>query len=160
MAQSRGAENTVQKEAELIRSVTEHSNMSEELSMEARLALIDLEIRTLHQFCVNKGYNPWQIEASAKPVFDLIKSNQRKKWLSRLGKLGCFLLFCLFLFYYDPAYRIMCSYGKRASIQVSYIASLCRLSKVKTGIASTYMQHCPVMVEFTLIYRGLHGYPK
>ena len=93
---------------------------NEDVGIEEKLAQIDHEIRTLHQFCINKGYNPWQVEKSAQPIFEVVSKHRREKWLRRLAKLGIFVVLAVLLVHFDPAYRLMCSYGKRASMQVSW----------------------------------------
>ena len=89
-----------------------------EMSVQEKLSVIDQEIRTLHQFCVNKGYNPFQVEKSAKPLFSYVRREKGKKWLRRLYKLAVVVAMFAALVYYDPAYRLMVHVGRRASISV------------------------------------------
>lgn len=89
------------------------------ISIEEKLRSIDQEIRTLHQFCVNKGYNPYQVEKAAKPLFHYVRKEQGKKWLWRLKNMAFFVAALAALVYYDPAYRLIACYGRRASIAVS-----------------------------------------
>lgn len=88
------------------------------LSLEEKLQIIDDEIRTLHHFCVTQGYDPWQIQRNAQPILGAVKSARRKKLLVNLGKLCSILLILTALWHYDPVYRLTCSFGRLAAIQV------------------------------------------
>ena len=44
----------------------------EALSLEQKLFLVDQEIRTLHQCCVNQGYTPLQIHQVCRSILEYL----------------------------------------------------------------------------------------
>ena len=86
-----------------------------------KLAVIDEEIRALHEFCKNKGFSQSVITQSASPLLDAVKHDERRQYVKIAGKICLvFGLICL-AFTFDPTYRRLCMYGRRASILVSVI---------------------------------------
>ena len=104
------------------------------LSFEEKLKIIDNEIRTLHHFCVTRGYDPWQIERSAEPILGAVKSARRKKLLINLGAVCLVIILLTALWHYDPVCRLVCSIVRLTAIQVKddfiiqfYFSRLCNI---------------------------------
>ena len=108
--------------------VTQHRNPSgdaaeindDEMAMSVgnKLEMIDQEVRILHQFCIAKGYNPWQIQEKAGPFVAAVKKTKRKKCGTTLLKLATLVAFVSVLVYYDPAYNAIRAYSRLAAIEV------------------------------------------
>ena len=47
--------------------------------MKENLRLLDQEIRTLHKFCIDKNFNPYEIEKGAAPLLNQVQDNGQKK---------------------------------------------------------------------------------
>jgi len=93
-----------------------HDEMA--MSVGDKLQMIDQEVRLLHQFCIAKGYNPWQIQEKAGPFVAAVKKTKRKKCGTTLLKLVALAAFVSVLVYYDPAYNAIRAYSRLAAIEV------------------------------------------
>ena len=97
------------------------------MSLKDKLAFIDHEIRTLHKFCIDKGYTPQQIEEKASPVLkpvtaltDKLKRARSKRRGLTLTLLKCAVIVAVAsaIVYCDPAYRFVCAYSRLGVLQV------------------------------------------
>lgn len=88
------------------------------MSLDEKMDYLDREIRLLHKFCLDSGYNPKQIEKSAEPFISTCKSTSRRKWMQRLMGLSILVAVFSALMYYDPAYRLVLATGRKATIKV------------------------------------------
>lgn len=94
------------------------------MSLEEKLAVIDQEIRTLHQFCISKGFDPYKIENEAQPLLSSIRNaklSRQGTWLAR-GAIVVALLAILCQF--DSVYRMLLLAGRLASIKVRVICKI------------------------------------
>ena len=97
----------------------EVSEIEMAMSVGDKLLMIDQEVRLLHQFCIEKGYNPWQIQEKAAPFLTAVnKTKSRKKYGATLLKLAVLVAFVSALVYYDPAYGAIRAHSRLAAIQV------------------------------------------
>ncbi|CAH1800506.1 unnamed protein product [Owenia fusiformis] len=100
---------------------TTHTNDTKEeekLTIAEKLEIIDREIRTLHEFCKNKGYKQFEIEKLAQPILKPVREANRKKWLNRFKWAGICVLILAILFYFDPAYNTLCMIGRLTSVKL------------------------------------------
>lgn len=88
------------------------------MSLDEKMDYLDREIRLLHKFCLDSGYNPKQIEKSAEPFISTCKSTSRKRWMQRLMGLSILVAVFSALMYYDPAYRLVLATGRKATIKI------------------------------------------
>ena len=88
------------------------------MTFEEKLSILDQEIRTLHQFCINKGYNPLQVEKEARPLLSSIARSRLKRQGSFLAKGAVIVAVLALVCYVDPVYRLLLLAGRLASIQV------------------------------------------
>ena len=114
------ADGDVQLHQTPIRDAVEVSEDEMAMSVRDKLQMIDQEVRLLHQFCIEKGYNPRQIQEKATPLLDAVKKTKRKKCGATLLKLAVLAVLVSILVYYDPAYRAIRAYSRLASIQVPF----------------------------------------
>ncbi|KAI0226288.1 hypothetical protein LSAT2_023083 [Lamellibrachia satsuma] len=112
------ADGDVQLHQTPIRDAVEVSEDEMAMSVRDKLQMIDQEVRLLHQFCIEKGYNPRQIQEKATPLLDAVKKTKRKKCGATLLKLAVLAVLVSILVYYDPAYRAIRAYSRLASIQI------------------------------------------
>ena len=100
----------------------EISEIERAMSVGDKLRMIDQEVRLLHQFCIEQGYNPWQIQEKAAPLLNLtaaaVNRTRRKKYGATLLKLAVVVAFVTALVYYDPAYGAIRAHSRLAAIQV------------------------------------------
>lgn len=93
--------------------------MSTVQSFEDKLSIIDQEIRTLHQFCVSKGFSPHQVEESAKPILKHLRDARRQHWKNVLMRTALIVALVAALTYCDPAVKFASACGRIAMIKVS-----------------------------------------
>ena len=94
-----------------------------ERTLEEKMMIIEREIHTLHQFCLQQGYTPRDVQDAASPILNWVWEERKKTYIKALWKGAILVAIVASLFYYDPAYRMICAYSKRASMQVSLIFS-------------------------------------
>lgn len=87
-------------------------------SFEDKLSLIDQEIRTLHQFCITKGFSPHQVEESAKPILKHLREVRRQHWKNVLMRTAVIVTLVAALTYCDPAVKFASACGRLAMIKM------------------------------------------
>ncbi|XP_069114995.1 uncharacterized protein [Argopecten irradians] len=94
------------------------TDVSNDMSLEDKLAYLDKEIRLLHRFCTESGYSQQHIERCAEPFFRPIRSTKRKNLKYYLVLTAAVVALFSALLYVDPAYRMMAATGRHAYIKV------------------------------------------
>ena len=94
------------------------SEAEKSLSMQEKMKIIDKEVRQLYEFCKKSGYTQTQIEDCAQPLLAIETRQKHIRYLRRLAFFVLLVAFVGFLFAYDPTYRKICIYGKRAAVKV------------------------------------------
>ena len=94
------------------------------LSLEEKLRIIDQEIRTLHEFCTSKGFDPYKVEMCAKPVLKMVTESKMKRLLNYSAVIAGVVAVMVGLMYIPPVYKTTTAYARRASISVSIRISL------------------------------------
>ncbi|CAL1528422.1 unnamed protein product [Lymnaea stagnalis] len=104
---------------------SEVADFSKKMTLQEKLDFIDGEIRKIHIFCTKSGYSASQIEHLAKPFFDKDTNSisstiwvSGKAWKRRAVALTTMIVATLFLFRYDPAYRLASALSKQGAIQI------------------------------------------
>jgi len=89
-------------------------------TVEDKLIIIDQEIRTLHQFCITKGFSPHQMDVSAKPILKHLREVRRQHWKNVLVRTAVIVSLVAALTYCDPAFKFASACGRIAMIKVSW----------------------------------------
>ncbi|XP_059174683.1 uncharacterized protein LOC131954881 [Physella acuta] len=104
---------------------SKHSELGKKMTLQEKLDFIDGEIRKIHMFCTKSGYSASQIEHFAEPFLNRSSSHissviwvSGKAWKRRAVALTTVIVATLFLFRYDPAYKLASAISKQGAIQV------------------------------------------
>lgn len=104
---------------------SKHSDLGKKMTLQEKLDFIDGEIRKIHMFCTKSGYSASQIEHFAEPFLNRSSSHissviwvSGKAWKRRAVALTTVIVATLFLFRYDPAYKLASAISKQGAIQV------------------------------------------
>lgn len=103
----------------------EEIGLSLKMTLQEKLDFIDGEIRKIHMFCTKAGYSASQIESFAKPFFERNGHTfstaiwvSGKAWKRRAVALVTVVVATVFLFKFDPAFRLVCAISKQGAAQV------------------------------------------
>jgi hypothetical protein len=91
------------------------------MSLDEQLASIDQEIRTLHEFCVNKGYDPWKLGREAAALLSPIRKAKLRRQAALAGKVAIAVAVIAIICRLDPIYRFLLMLGRLSSIQVGSV---------------------------------------
>ena len=133
-------------------------------SVAEKLAWIDREIQTLHHFCLTAGHDPHDICTFAEPLWKLTGKSARKGLSCRTYSITLIvgLIAALSaLLYYDPLYRVACTYGRLTTFKVNQytrVTNFCRSSQnmgyMNTGVGS--LRKCDASVFFVVFSFHCH----
>ncbi len=84
-----------------------------------KLQLLDQEIRLLQECCQKLGLNSKEIECCAEPLLKEQRTENRKKWWTRVFCVSLLVAFIAFILWYEPTYRYICIFGKLSSMKVN-----------------------------------------
>lgn len=115
--EERSEQSTPRPRQEAMAKTTTAEKTSSNAMMD-KLAEIDREIQTLHDFCVKRGLSEHEIRKSASPLLNHLQTASRKKLLLTAGKVAALLVLAVSLLYCDPAYSLLCVIGRKLEIKV------------------------------------------
>ena len=107
---------------ERVKEISEKASEDEKsLPFMEKLQLLDQEIRLLQECCKKLGLNSKEIECCAEPLLKEQRTENRKKWWTRVFYISFVVAFIAFIFWYDPTYRYICIFGKLSSMKVNLL---------------------------------------
>ncbi|ELT94683.1 hypothetical protein CAPTEDRAFT_93822 [Capitella teleta] len=129
-------------------------------TLEEKIALIDQEIRTLHEFCVNKGYTTLKVEREASPLLGAIRNAKRKEQAALAGKVAVVVVIFAVLLRLDPIYRLLLMIGRLTSIQMLAVWDWTVLYSSPCFIPNPYFQGLTLTKDDCELCENLVNIPR